>query len=143
MGAARGLYAIVVTTALLFWLNQDSIKLYCQQKYHQSCEIPLLGQMPAWRTGAQLTALLEARRDDLLERLQPAPQVVEAPLPEVLPAPIPVVTVDLQTPAALAKPLPHARRGSAGVSANASGNSGTSPGAGIAATRHRGLPGRR
>ncbi|MDT3715470.1 SGNH family hydrolase [Pseudomonas soli] len=107
MGAARGLYAIVVTTALLFWLNQDSIKLYCQQKYHQSCEIPLLGQMPAWRTGAQLTALLEARRDDLLERLQPAPQVVEAPLPEVLPAPIPVVTVDLQTPAALAKPLPH------------------------------------
>ncbi|MEA3237505.1 DUF459 domain-containing protein [Pseudomonas mosselii] len=106
MGAARGLYAIVVTTALLFWLNQDSIKLYCQQKYHQSCEIPLLGQMPAWRMGAQLTAMLEAQRDDLLEQWLPAQQLVEGPAVEVLPAPLPVVTVDLETPAAVAKPLP-------------------------------------
>ncbi|WP_225933331.1 SGNH/GDSL hydrolase family protein [Pseudomonas peradeniyensis] len=106
MGAARGLYAIVVTTALLFWLNQDSIKLYCQQKYHQSCEIPLLGQMPAWRMGAQLTAMLEAQRDGLLEQLLPAPQLAEGPAVEVLPAPLPVVTVDLETPAAVAKPLP-------------------------------------
>ncbi|MBC3436914.1 DUF459 domain-containing protein [Pseudomonas sp. BW16M2] len=107
MGAARGLYAIVVTTALLFWLNQDSIKLYCQQKYHQSCEIPLLGQMPAWRAGAQLTAMLEAQRDDLLEQLLSAPQLAEeGPAVEVLPAPLPVVTVDLETPAAVAKPLP-------------------------------------
>ncbi|PYC20393.1 DUF459 domain-containing protein [Pseudomonas mosselii] len=106
MGAARGLYAIVVTTALLFWLNQDSIKLYCQQKYHQSCEIPVLGQMPAWRMGAQLTAMLEAQRDGLLEQLLPAPQLAEGPAVEVLPAPLPVVTVDLETPAALAKPLP-------------------------------------
>ncbi|MCE0916600.1 MULTISPECIES: SGNH/GDSL hydrolase family protein [unclassified Pseudomonas] len=106
MGAARGLYAIVVTTALLFWLNQDSIKLYCQQKYHQSCEIPLLGQLPAWRLGAQLTAMLEAQRDDLLEQLLPAPQLAEGPAIEVMPAPMPVVTVDLQTPAVLAKPLP-------------------------------------
>ncbi|WP_259370204.1 DUF459 domain-containing protein [Pseudomonas mosselii] len=106
MGAARGLYAIVVTTALLFWLNQDSIKLYCQQKYHQSCEMPLLGQMPAWRMGAQLTAMLEAQRDDLLEQLLPAAQLAEGPAVEVLPAPQPVVTVDLETPAAVAKPLP-------------------------------------
>lgn len=106
MGAARGLYAIVVTTALLFWLNQDSIKLYCQQKYHQSCEIPLLGQLPAWRMGAQLTAMLEAQRDDLLEQMRPASQLAEEPAIEVLPAPMPVVTVDLQTPATLAKPLP-------------------------------------
>lgn len=106
MGAARGLYAIVVTTALLFWLNQDSIKLYCQQKYHQSCEIPLLGQMPAWRMGAQLTAMLEAQRDGLLEQLLPAPQLAEGPAVEILPAPLPVVTVDLETPAAVAKPLP-------------------------------------
>jgi hypothetical protein len=105
MGAARGLYAIVVTTALLFWLNQDSIKLYCQQKYHQSCEIPLLGQMPAWRMGAQLTAMLEAQRDDLLQQLLPAAQLAEGPAVEVLPAPLPVVTVDLETPAAVAKPL--------------------------------------
>lgn len=101
MGAARALYAIVVTTALLFWLNQDSIKLYCQQKYHESCEIPLLGQMPAWRFGAQLTLALEEQRDRLLDALQPAEQVVE-----VLPEPLPVVTVNLETPAALAKPLP-------------------------------------
>ncbi|MCU7239465.1 DUF459 domain-containing protein [Pseudomonas peradeniyensis] len=106
MGAARGLYAIVVTTALLFWLNQDSIKLYCQQKYHQSCEIPMLGQMPAWRMGAQLTAMLEAQRDDLLKQLLPAAQLAEGPAVEVLPAPLPVVTVDLETPAAVAKPLP-------------------------------------
>jgi len=106
MGAARGLYAIVVTTALLFWLNQDSIKLYCQQKYHQSCEIPLLGQMPAWRMGAQLTAMLKAQRDGLLEQWLPAQQLVEGPAVEVLPAPLPVVTVDLETPAAVAKPLP-------------------------------------
>ena len=108
MGAARALYAIVVTTALLFWLNQDSIKLYCQQKYHESCEIPLLGQMPAWRVGAQLTLALEEQRDRLLEQWQPAEQVAEAPAAEVLPESVPVVTVNLETPAALAKPLPAA-----------------------------------
>ena len=108
MGAARALYAIVVTTALLFWLNQDSIRLYCQQKYHQSCEIPLLGPLPAWRFGAQLTAALEQGRDSLIEQLQAAQQQVAGPVPEVLPAPIPVVTVNLETPAALAQPLPAA-----------------------------------
>lgn len=102
MGAARALYAIVVATALLFWFNQDSIKLYCQQKYHEGCEIPLLGQLPAWRLGAQLTQAMEQGRDSLLEQLQPAPQVAL-----VLPEPVPVVTVDVQTPAALAKPLVH------------------------------------
>ncbi|UVK83695.1 DUF459 domain-containing protein [Pseudomonas sichuanensis] len=106
MGAARALYAIVVTTALLFWLNQDSIRLYCQQKYHQSCEIPLLGQLPAWRFGAQLTAALEQGRDSVIAQLQEAQQQVAGPLPEVLPAPMPVVTVNLETPAALAQPLP-------------------------------------
>ncbi|MHA6162254.1 SGNH/GDSL hydrolase family protein [Pseudomonas sichuanensis] len=108
MGAARALYAIVVTTALLFWLNQDSIRLYCQQKYHQSCEIPLLGQLPAWRFGAQLTAALEQGRDSAIAQLQEAQQQVAGPVPEVLPAPMPVVTVNLETPAALAQPLPAA-----------------------------------
>lgn len=98
MGAARALYAIVVVTVLLFWLNQDSIRLYCQQKYHQGCEIPLLGQAQAWRLGGQLTQAMEAQRDSLF-----AP----APAPEVLPAPMPVVSVNLETPAALAKPLAH------------------------------------
>lgn len=108
VGAARALYAIVVTTALLFWLNQDSIRLYCQQKYHQSCEIPLLGQMPAWRFGAQLTAALEQGRDSAIAQLQEAQQQLAGPVPEVLPAPMPVVTVNLETPAALAQPLPAA-----------------------------------
>ncbi|QXH47493.1 DUF459 domain-containing protein [Pseudomonas xanthosomatis] len=105
-GALRALYAIVVTTALLFWLNQDSIKLYCQQKYHQGCEIPLLGQLPAWRYGAQLTLALEEGRDSFVERLRQAPLLASAPAPQVLPEPAPVVTVNLETPAALAKPLP-------------------------------------
>lgn len=105
MGALRALYAIVIATVLLFWLNQDSIKLYCQQKYHQSCEIPLLGQQPAWRFGAQLTAGLESGRDDLLARLYPA----ALPVPEELPAPVPVVTVNLETPAALARPMDASR----------------------------------
>ncbi|WP_167409816.1 DUF459 domain-containing protein [Pseudomonas sichuanensis] len=108
MGAARALYAIVVTTALLFWLNQDSIRLYCQQKYHQSCEIPLLGQLPAWRFGAQLTVALEQGRDSAIAQLQEAQQQLAGPVPEVLPAPMPVVTVNLETPAALAQPLPAA-----------------------------------
>ena len=103
VGAARALYALVVTTALLFWLNQDSIKLYCQQKYHQGCEIPLLDQAPAWRFGAQLTLALEQQRDSLLERLQPAAQLAQAPV--VLPEPMPVLAVNLETPAVLAKPL--------------------------------------
>lgn len=106
LGALRALYAIVVTTALLFWLNQDSIKLYCQQKYHQGCEIPLLGQLPAWRYGAQLTLALEEGRDSFVERLRQAPLLASAPAPQVLPEPAPVVTVNLETPAALAKPLP-------------------------------------
>ena len=57
-GAAKALYAILVTTLLLFWLNQNSISLYCQQKYHQSCELPLIGQSPAWRLGGNLTQAL-------------------------------------------------------------------------------------
>ncbi|QXI39046.1 SGNH/GDSL hydrolase family protein [Pseudomonas xantholysinigenes] len=100
VGAARALYAIVVTTLLLFWLNQDSIKLYCQQKYHQGCDIPLLGQAPAWRFGAQLTQALEQQRDSLLAQLQPEQ-------PVVLPEPVPVLTVNLETPAVLARPLAH------------------------------------
>ncbi|MGB9088510.1 MAG: DUF459 domain-containing protein, partial [Pseudomonas farsensis] len=104
LGALRALYAIVVTTLLLFWLNQDSIKLYCQQKYHQGCEIPLLGQLPAWRYGAQLTLALEEGRDSFLQRLEVAPQLATAPVPQVLPEPEPVVSINLETPAALAQP---------------------------------------
>lgn len=103
MGAARTLYALVVATGLLFWLNQDSISLYCQQKYHDSCELPVLGQLPAWRLGAGLTTALEQGRDSFLDSLSGQATVAQAPPVVELPAPMPVVSVDLQAP--VAKPV--------------------------------------
>jgi len=61
-GAAKVLYALLVMTFLLCWLDQNSISQYCQQRYHNDCEIPLLGQRPAWQFGAQLTQALEDAR---------------------------------------------------------------------------------
>lgn len=107
LGAARALYAIVVCTAILFWLNQDSIKLYCQQKYHQSCEIPVVGQWSAWRLGANLTLALGDARDSFVDSLARQAQVAEAPDTRVLAPSMPVVTVDLEHPLAppAARPL--------------------------------------
>lgn len=104
LSAAKALYAIVVTTLLLFWLNQDSIKLYCQQKYHQSCELPVIGQLPAWRLGAGLTTALGEARDSFLDSLERQTQLAKAPEPQVLPPPMPVVTVDLERPLLPSKP---------------------------------------
>jgi len=112
LNAAKALYGIVLATLLLFWLNQDSISLYCQQKYHQSCELPVLGQSPAWRLGGNLTQALGAARDGFVQSLRQngTPQVV-APVKTVeLPAPMPVVSVDLVTPhiveaAVMSKPV--------------------------------------
>lgn len=103
MGAARTLYALVVATGLLFWLNQDSISLYCQQKYHDSCELPVLGQLPAWRLGAGLTTALEQGRDSFLDSLNGQVAVASAEPVVELPPPMPVVSVDLQAP--VAKPV--------------------------------------
>ena len=61
-GAAKVLYAFVVMAFLLCWLDQTSISQYCQQRYHNDCEIPLVGQRPAWQFGAQLTQALEDGR---------------------------------------------------------------------------------
>jgi hypothetical protein len=61
-GAAKVLYAFVVMAFLLCWLDQTSISQYCQQRYHNDCEIPLVGQRPAWQFGAQLTQALEDAR---------------------------------------------------------------------------------
>ncbi|KAF0867438.1 SGNH family hydrolase [Pseudomonas sp. LD120] len=61
-GAAKVFYALVVTSLLLVWFNQQSIRLYCQQKYHEGCDIPGLSQSPAWRFGAQLNQALENAR---------------------------------------------------------------------------------
>lgn len=60
--AAKVLYALLVTSLLLVWFNQQSIRLYCQQKYHEGCEIPGLSQNPQWRFGAQLNQALENAR---------------------------------------------------------------------------------
>ena len=70
MGAAKVLYAILVTTLLLFWLNQNSISLYCQQKYHQSCELPWVGQSQAWRLGGNLTQALGDARSSFIDSLE-------------------------------------------------------------------------
>ncbi|MDD1013756.1 DUF459 domain-containing protein [Pseudomonas rubra] len=102
-GAAKALYAIVVTTLLLFWLNQDSISLYCQQKYHQSCELPVVGQSPAWRLGGNLTHALGDARDRFIDNLEQRDEPVmlakvEASNTVELPAPMPVVPVHLDKP---------------------------------------------
>ncbi|WP_136474299.1 SGNH family hydrolase [Pseudomonas sp. DG56-2] len=101
LDAAKAFYAIVLTTLLLFWLNQDSISLYCQQKYHQSCELPVLGQSPAWRLGGNLTQALGAARDSFVVSLEKSLEPGQTAVAEVktveLPAPIPVVSVNLVT----------------------------------------------
>lgn len=96
-GAAKALYAILVTTLLLFWLNQNSISLYCQQKYHQSCELPLIGQSPAWRLGGNLTLALGDARSAFLDSLERHTLLAQADgVPTVeLPPNLPVVSVDV------------------------------------------------
>ena len=116
LDAARVLFALLVTVVVLFWLNQQSIRLYCQQQYHQSCELPLLGQSSLWRLGGNLTqALGDARQrffDSLDEQLLAAsPPVLEPPAPPVvpvveLPANIEAVTVNLDTPPPAPAPPP-------------------------------------
>ncbi|NER66668.1 DUF459 domain-containing protein, partial [Pseudomonas sp. MAFF212427] len=99
-GAAKVLYAILVTTLLLFWLNQNSISLYCQQKYHQSCELPLIGQSPAWRLGGNLTQALGDARSTFIDSLERQTLLAQADaVPTVeLPPNLPVVTVDVAHP---------------------------------------------
>ncbi len=101
---------MLLVSALLFWLNQDSITLYCQQKYHQSCEVPGLGQSSLWRAGGSLSGALADGRDhfvaSLAQRVQ-GEQGVQGPVPVELPPTMPVVTVDVSAPPASA-PLPGA-----------------------------------
>ena len=104
-GAAKALYAILVTTLLLFWLNQNSISLYCQQKYHQSCELPLVGQSPVWRLGGNLTLALGDARSSFIESLERQTLLAQAEaVPTVeLPPNMPVVSVDVAHPALVVK----------------------------------------
>ncbi|MDD0975625.1 DUF459 domain-containing protein [Pseudomonas fontis] len=100
--AAKTLYALLVTTVLLFWLNQNSISLYCQQKYHESCELPLIGQSAAWRLGGNLSEALGDARTAFADSLSRRVQLAQAPeiVPVVLPPPMPVVSVHLEAPLA-------------------------------------------
>ncbi|PJY95488.1 SGNH/GDSL hydrolase family protein [Pseudomonas donghuensis] len=122
-GAAKALYAIVITTLLLFWLNQDSISLYCQQKYHQSCELPVLGQSPAWRLGGNLTHALGDARDSFIDSLEKRSEPVlvarvEASDTVELPAPVQVVAVHLDKPP-VAAPAPVSKPAAVKVAAPA------------------------
>ncbi|MEN5091203.1 SGNH family hydrolase [Pseudomonas protegens] len=97
--AAKVFYALVVTSLLLVWFNQQSIRLYCQQKYHDDCEIPGLSQNPQWRFGAQLNQALENARVafvgsfaatadlSLVAQAEAAADEEPAPLPKVAAAP--------------------------------------------------------
>ncbi|RWU24029.1 DUF459 domain-containing protein [Pseudomonas alkylphenolica] len=103
LDAAKALYGLVLVTVLLFWLNQDSISLYCQQKYHQRCELPVLGQSPAWRLGGDLTQAVGAARDGFVQSLQQSrvEPVVAQVETVVLPETMPVVSVRVDAPQAL------------------------------------------
>ncbi|MGE8353886.1 MAG: DUF459 domain-containing protein [Pseudomonas protegens] len=99
--AAKVFYALVVTSLLLVWFNQQSIRLYCQQKYHDDCEIPGLSQNPQWRFGAQLNQALENARVafvgsfaatadlSLVAQAEAAADEEPAPLPKLSAAPAP------------------------------------------------------
>ncbi|PWB34346.1 DUF459 domain-containing protein [Pseudomonas sp. SDI] len=103
--AAKVFYALLVTSVLLFWLNQNSISLYCQQKYHDSCELPLLGQSPWWRLGGNLSEALGDARSAFVDSLARQVQLAQAAevVPVLLPPPMPVVSVHIDAPP---KPAP-------------------------------------
>ncbi|KTC32702.1 GDSL family lipase [Pseudomonas sp. ABAC61] len=98
--AAKVLYALVATSLLLVWFNQQSIRLYCQQKYHEACEIPGVSQNPQWRFGAQLNQALENARVAFVDSFAAQPELnlvaqVEAAVEQepVAPAPVPAATL--------------------------------------------------
>lgn len=98
--ATKVLYALVATSLLLVWFNQQSIRLYCQQKYHEACEIPGVSQNPQWRFGAQLNQALENARVAFVDSFAAQPELnlvaqVEAAVEQepVAPAPVPAATL--------------------------------------------------
>lgn len=107
--AAKVLYALVVTSLLLVWFNQQSISLYCQQKYHEGCEIPGLSQNPQWRFGAQLNQNLESARvafvgkftDQADVNLVAQSDAAADEEPEPLPKVVSVPTVQAEQPPAV------------------------------------------
>lgn len=92
-GALKTLLMLLATIVILCWLNQDSMRLYCQQKYHRSCELPGLSDNPAWRLGADITRAMGHGRDAFVAEIgkhtggEPTEPVVQ------MPAPVAAVTV--------------------------------------------------
>lgn len=120
--AAKVLYAVLVISVMLVWFNQNSIRLYCQQKYHEGCEIPGLAQNPQWLAGAQLNQALDGGRQWLLSNLlghtglslvaqaEASEDEPLAPLPTLTPLPaepIAVVPAVPLAPVAVAAPPVH------------------------------------
>lgn len=110
--AAKVLYAVLVISLMLVWFNQNSIRLYCQQKYHEGCEIPGLAQNPQWRWGAQLNQTLEDGRQrlvsqftgqdglDLVAQAEASEDEPLAPLPTLAPTSVEPVVLAPVAPAA-------------------------------------------
>ncbi|MBD8496226.1 DUF459 domain-containing protein [Pseudomonas syringae] len=88
-GAFKTLVMLLVVIGILSWLNQDSMRLYCQQKYHSGCELPGLDELPAWRLGADITRALGQGREAFVAGLSghqaapgtPPEEAVEPELP--------------------------------------------------------------
>ncbi|GAB7528545.1 DUF459 domain-containing protein [Pseudomonas sp. 3A(2025)] len=99
--ALKTLVMLLVTIGILSWLNQDSMRLYCQQKYHSGCELPGLGELPAWRLGADITRALGQGREAFIAGLSSSDAVAgkdaEPPVPGLpvvqLPPTVEAVTV--------------------------------------------------
>lgn len=89
---------LLVTALILLWLNQTSVRLYCQQKYHADCSVPGLSDNAAWSFGGQLTEAMDDARGAFFARLDNTPAIEPAqtpvadaaPEPEVESAPVPV-----------------------------------------------------
>ncbi|MDE1167599.1 MAG: DUF459 domain-containing protein [Pseudomonas sp.] len=104
--AIKVLLGMLVAALILTWLNQDSMRLYCQQKYHGGCAIPGLADSPAWALGGKLTLALADGRDAFLASLAGIPVVVETP-PVIAPvlAAEPILPLVIQPPAQVPAPV--------------------------------------
>lgn len=54
----KGLYLLIISMLLLFWLEQRSINAYWIQTYHQNSPLSLLDNNKVWQAGARITEFL-------------------------------------------------------------------------------------
>lgn len=72
--AAKTLVLLVVVMVILSWLNQNSMSLYCQQKYHSGCDLPLLTDNDVWRLGGDINRAMGEARDSFVASLEGTPE---------------------------------------------------------------------